>query len=272
MVAGLSMGGLGAMAYAARHPGMFRAAASYSGLLHTRYQGDPLPGPRMIQGPRATPTRTQTPSGATDGPRRPLGRAQPLRHRSRLREVGLFVSVGDGQPGPLDGPATNGQLQQIEQAQYPQNLAFVERLRQLGIPVWFDNDGPGIHNWPYWQRELHRSLSLLLEAIQRPAAAPTSPAPQHSTPPHPEYPADHTERLLAAARVALVALTALVLVISLRWQPVAREKRQVTPRLRSRVLARRAHRVAARAGPTWWSSSSWRCSVCCGWSRRSGSW
>lgn len=33
-VAGLSMGGLGAMAYAARHPGLFRAAASYSGLLH----------------------------------------------------------------------------------------------------------------------------------------------------------------------------------------------------------------------------------------------
>jgi diacylglycerol O-acyltransferase / trehalose O-mycolyltransferase len=33
-IAGLSMGGLGAMGYAARHPGMFGAAASFSGVLH----------------------------------------------------------------------------------------------------------------------------------------------------------------------------------------------------------------------------------------------
>ncbi len=48
-VAGVSMGGLGAMAYAARHRGMFRAAASYSGLLHTRYEGGPVSGPQLIQ-------------------------------------------------------------------------------------------------------------------------------------------------------------------------------------------------------------------------------
>jgi alpha-glucoside transport system permease protein len=232
VVAGLSMGGLGAMAYAARHPGMFRAAASYSGLLHTRYQGDPLPGPRMIQD--LLRDFDEDPDALWGDPRRhgDLWAAHnPYDLAPRLREVGLFVSVGNGQPGPLDGPATNGQLQQIEQALYPQNLAFVERLRQLGIPVRFDAYGPGIHNWPYWQRELHRSLPMLLGALQRPAAAPTSPTPQHSTPPHPSDPADRTERLLAAARVALVAaLTALVLAISLRWQPVARENRQVTPR------------------------------------------
>jgi diacylglycerol O-acyltransferase / trehalose O-mycolyltransferase len=183
VVAGLSMGGLGAMAYAARHPGMFRAAASYSGLLHTRYQGDPLPGPRMIQD--LLGDFDEDPDALWGDPRRhgDLWAAHnPYDLAPRLRQVGLFVSVGSGQPGPLDGPATNGQLQQIEQALYPQNLAFVERLRQLGIPVRFDNYGPGIHNWPYWQRELHRSLPMLLGALQRPAAAPTSPAPQPTTP------------------------------------------------------------------------------------------
>jgi alpha-glucoside transport system permease protein len=232
VVAGLSMGGLGAMAYAARHPGMFRAAASYSGLLHTRYQGDPLPGPRMIQD--LLRDFDEDPDALWGDPRRhgDLWAAHnPYDLAPRLREVDLFVSVGSGQPGPLDGPATNGQLQQIEQALYPQNLAFVERLRQLGIPVRFDNYGPGIHNWPYWQRELHRSLPMLLGALQRPAAAPTSPTPQHSTPPHPSDPADRTERLLAAARVALVAaLTALVLAISLGRQTLAMKNRQVTPR------------------------------------------
>ena len=245
VVAGLSMGGLGAMAYAARHPGMFRAAASYSGLLHTRYQGDPLPGPRMIQD--LLRDFDEDPDALWGDPRRHGDRwaaHNPYDLAPRLREVGLFVSVGNGQPGPLDGPATNGQLQQIEQALYPQNIAFVERLRQLGIPVRFDDYGPGIHNWPYWQRELHRSLPLLLGALQRPAAAPTSPAPQHSTPPHPSDPADRTERLLAAAGVALVALTALVLVISLGRQQVARENRQVTPR----PAVTRARKAGAPSG------------------------
>ncbi|TMB02806.1 MAG: hypothetical protein E6J70_06435, partial [Deltaproteobacteria bacterium] len=36
-VAGLSMGGFGAMSYAARHPGLFQAAASFSGAVDTRY-------------------------------------------------------------------------------------------------------------------------------------------------------------------------------------------------------------------------------------------
>jgi alpha-glucoside transport system permease protein len=218
VVAGLSMGGLGAMAYAARHPGMFRAAASYSGLLHTRYQGDPLPGPRMIQD--LLRNYDEDPDALWGDPRRhgDLWAAHnPYDLAPQLREVGLFVSVGNGQPGPLDGPATNGQLQQIEQALYPQNLAFVERLRQLGIPVRFDNYGPGIHNWPYWQRELHRSLPLLLEALQRPAAAPTSPTTQHSTPPPPGDQADRPDWLLAAALVALIAaLVALVLAIAAR--------------------------------------------------------
>ena len=233
VVAGLSMGGLGAMAYAARHPGMFRAAASYSGLLHTRYQGDPLPGPRMIQD--LLRNFDEDPDALWGDPRRhgDLWAAHnPYDLAPRLRDVDLFVSVGNGQPGPLDGPATNGQLQQIEQALYPQNLEFVERLRQLGIPVRFDAYGPGTHNWPYWQRELHRSLPMLLGALQRPAAAPTSPTPQHSTPPHPGVQADRTEWLLAAVRVALViALTALVLAIA---APRLRRVLRGHPRVRHR--------------------------------------
>ncbi|MEU7989356.1 alpha/beta hydrolase family protein, partial [Streptosporangium canum] len=40
-VAGLSMGAYGAMKYAARHPGMFRFAGSYSGVMSTRLPGIP---------------------------------------------------------------------------------------------------------------------------------------------------------------------------------------------------------------------------------------
>jgi S-formylglutathione hydrolase FrmB len=71
-------------------------------------------------------------------------------------------------PGPLDTPAVSGAARQAEESLYPHNLAFVERLRQLGIPVRSDDYGPGSHDWPYWQRELHRSLPMLLDALQRP--------------------------------------------------------------------------------------------------------
>jgi diacylglycerol O-acyltransferase/trehalose O-mycolyltransferase len=44
--------------------------------------------------------------------------------------------------------------------------AFVRRAQALGIPVQADLYGAGIHNWPYWQRELYRALPLLLGAIR----------------------------------------------------------------------------------------------------------
>jgi len=46
------------------------------------------------------------------------------------------------------------------------NVAFATRLRQLGIEAATDFYGPGTHTWPYWERELHRSLPLLLRALR----------------------------------------------------------------------------------------------------------
>jgi S-formylglutathione hydrolase FrmB len=48
------------------------------------------------------------------------------------------------------------------------NVAFAGRLRRLGIEATTDFYGPGTHRWPYWERELRRSLPLLLRAL-RPA-------------------------------------------------------------------------------------------------------
>jgi len=168
VVAGLSMGGLGAMAYAARHPGMFRAAASYSGVVHTRYQGGPTAGPEIIQA--TLRDFGEAPDALWGDPQRQAGvwaAHNPYDLAPKLRSVGLFVSVGNGQPGPLDGPTPSGQAQEVERILYPQNAAFVRRLHRLGVPVKVDAYGPGTHDWPYWQRELHRSLPLLLAALQQ---------------------------------------------------------------------------------------------------------
>ena len=46
----------------------------------------------------------------------------------------------------------------------------MQRLEELGIPATVDADGPGTHTWPYFERELHKSLPLLLQALGEPAS------------------------------------------------------------------------------------------------------
>jgi diacylglycerol O-acyltransferase/trehalose O-mycolyltransferase len=153
-IAGASMGGLGAMDYTARHPGMFAAAASFSGLLHpladtgfmTNLFAAYTPDPNAIWG---DPQRNRDVWAAHD----------PTELASRLHGARLFVSAGDGSLGPLDPPGTPED--EIEPTVLRESRAFVARLRADGIGVRVDFYGRGTHNWPYWDRELERALPLL---------------------------------------------------------------------------------------------------------------
>jgi len=149
-VAGLSMGGLGAMLYAAHWPHLFRAAASFSGILDTATWQPPP----QVWGDR---------SHHTDIWRR----HNPLDRAADLRGISLFVSYGNRNPGPLDTGGTPAEeARQTERQLSPGNTAFVHRLRDLGIPATVDAYGPGTHSWPYWQRELHRALPEIMKALQ----------------------------------------------------------------------------------------------------------
>jgi diacylglycerol O-acyltransferase / trehalose O-mycolyltransferase / mycolyltransferase Ag85 len=74
----------------------------------------------------------------------------------------LFISVGNGQPGRLNRA---GALDRVEEALHAENIAFRAHLTQLGAAAPFDFYGPGSHDWPYWQRELHRAWPLLTNAL-----------------------------------------------------------------------------------------------------------
>ena len=96
-IAGLSMGGLGAMDYAARRPRMFRAAASFSGVLH------PLGDPRNWLGLFAS--YTDDPRAVWGDPKddRDVWRNHdPTALLPALAGIPLFVSAGDGRPGPFE--------------------------------------------------------------------------------------------------------------------------------------------------------------------------
>src|SRR5437773_7393562 len=87
-VAGLSMGGFGAMSYAARHRGLFTAAASFSGAVDTRYV-EPASG----IGFNVFHDMFGTPDDRVGEPgdrRADLARAQPDRPRRGLERRGAL--------------------------------------------------------------------------------------------------------------------------------------------------------------------------------------
>ncbi|MBG0822354.1 esterase family protein [Planomonospora sp. ID91781] len=152
-VAGLSMGGFGAVSYAARHPGMFRAAASFSGVLDTTESA-----PWLLERHGEDPRDLWGPPGGSE-----QAAHNPVALTSKLAGVRLYVSCGDGAPGPLDDPSAardDGEATLLTQSQ-----EFARRAGKAGLEVTTDFYGPGTHSWPYWRRALERSLPLLMDAV-----------------------------------------------------------------------------------------------------------
>nr|WP_206313861.1 alpha/beta hydrolase family protein [Streptomyces coryli] len=162
VVAGLSMGGQGALMYAARHRGMFKAAAAYSGSVHPLLNDESVD---RIMGFFA---------GQGDDPRRVWG--DPVEQRAiwaahdpyhlakRLKSTPVYLSSGDGTAGPLDPP---GATSALEADFNRQNHALAAALDRAGAKhVTTNFYGPGTHAWPYWERELHASLPMLLGALR----------------------------------------------------------------------------------------------------------
>jgi S-formylglutathione hydrolase FrmB len=156
-IAGLSMGGYGAIEYAERQPGMFVAAASFSGVLDT------------VGGHADTAVASFGGTWPTDLWGDSVAQADvwkahnPTSNAAALKGTALYVAYGTGQPGPLDAGGTSANP--LEQWVAPQNQTFVDELKTLKIPATVDAYGAGTHTWPYWQRDLHRALPLLLKAL-----------------------------------------------------------------------------------------------------------
>jgi S-formylglutathione hydrolase FrmB len=153
-IAGLSMGGGGAMAYAARHPGMFRAAASFSGLVHPLADAAGLE--QLMAGYTSDPDAIW---GDPVADRDVWAAHDPTELAAELKGTRLFVSAGNGRPGPFDDAGAGRDA--IEPVVEGESRAFAAALRRAGVPVATDFYGPGTHDWPYWERELHRALPVL---------------------------------------------------------------------------------------------------------------
>jgi S-formylglutathione hydrolase FrmB len=163
-IAGLSMGGFGTLSYAARHPGMFRFAASYSGVIDTRYHDDTFDGSKSaleLVGSYASDAYALW--GDPKQQAAIWAAHNPTDLAPMLRTTPVFVSCGNGQPGRYD-PAGKP-ADRSETVLYKENVSFIDRARKAGVTVTTDLYGPGTHTWPYWQRELHRSYPLIAKSL-----------------------------------------------------------------------------------------------------------
>jgi diacylglycerol O-acyltransferase / trehalose O-mycolyltransferase len=158
VVAGVSTGGYGAMAHAARHPGTFAAVASYSGILDTT-----LPG---------VPSLIDTIVGRENIDKRSLwgnpvlsfGTWQEFNPRAQaagLRDTPLYISNGGGVAGGGD-KLLPGVLENIL---LPAATAFCGTLRLLGIPATENFYPGGGHEWSYWQKEFIASWPILAKGL-----------------------------------------------------------------------------------------------------------
>ncbi|MBO3748516.1 esterase family protein [Streptosporangiaceae bacterium NEAU-GS5] len=152
-IAGYSMGGHGAFMYAARHPGMYVAAAALSGVLDTRKD---VPGFQSFL--RSHDIDTADLWGDPDA----WAAHNPTDVAAALKGVRLYVSCGDGRPGPLDPAQDARSVDETEQGLLTQNHHFVDAAEKARVPVTTDFYGPGTHTWPYWIRSLRHALPILL--------------------------------------------------------------------------------------------------------------
>ncbi len=154
-IAGLSMGGFGALALAVEYPGTWAAAASHSGAVELLVESvDTATG---SVGYRARPDTTahwalRNRAFGTDSAdwwrRDPAGRLRRMDAEERQRVPALYADVG------------------TEDDLLANNRAFRLELERLGVPLEY-HEYPGAHTWPYWRAHLAQSLAFLSRHFTR---------------------------------------------------------------------------------------------------------
>ena len=161
-IAGLSMGGYGAITLALAYPERFAAAASHSGVL----------SPRLRIG--ATPTdssrygRTMQELGAGVRHLWPSLRAvfgnDTLAWRARDPQVMAERLQGRVQRGEARLPALRFDIG-VSDTWVVQNRDFAAALTRIGVPHTYA-EYPGAHTWDYWRAHLPESLGFLLGVVK----------------------------------------------------------------------------------------------------------
>ncbi len=153
-IAGLSMGGFGAITLALQYPDVFTAAASHSGVLSPRYLG-PTPFSPPPRYANSTAELQRAAGSLWSDLRYVMGKdtigwnardpgrlVQRRQQRDRVLPA-LMFDVGTADPF------------------VDQNRDLHATLTRLGVPHRYA-EWPGAHTWAYWQQHAAESLQFLL--------------------------------------------------------------------------------------------------------------
>lgn len=168
-VAGLSMGGFSAFNLATINPGLYKAAASYSG----------FPATQAFLLPEFLQYVLTGESGATNAdnmwgpPSDPLWTDNnPLAQITKLEGKSLYMSAGTGLPGPFDnqlgffGLSDNYVGAILEVVSNYSSQSFAQQAAVTpNLAVTTDLMHPGTHGWAYWAQQLRTSWPQLANAI-----------------------------------------------------------------------------------------------------------
>jgi len=159
-IAGLSMGGFGALALAAEYPDVWAAAASHSGAVELlALEVDSAAG-TVTYAARPDTLRTTWPEiwpllgpvFGTDAKdwfaRDPVGRIAGMNAEARGRLPALYADVG------------------TEDRLLLNNRALRAELARMGVPLEY-HEYRGEHTWPYWRAHVTQSLTWLSRHIAR---------------------------------------------------------------------------------------------------------
>lgn len=146
-VAGLSMGGYGAFKLALTYPERFAAAASLSGALDIWAVVDP----NSKRNNKEWLAEMRTVFGD-------LSKVPNSRHD--LMALAKKVSRGAVKPRLYQCCGTEDML-------HADNLRFFEAVRKLPIDLTYE-EGPGEHNWDYWDMTIQRALAWMFPKAKRP--------------------------------------------------------------------------------------------------------
>ncbi|MFF7980717.1 alpha/beta hydrolase [Streptomyces sp. NPDC007901] len=164
-VVGLSMGGFGALNYAAHNRGMFRYVASMSSYVDLN---DPTVRLELALGTGKEGIDIKDVWGDPVKNDEVWQAHTPAAMPRAFRGMHVHLSAGSGQPGPLDTgrPSDVVLVSVLGEAPLPGQIArFARSLRSEGVDVTTHLYTPGTHSWPYWQAELHSIWPSVMKSI-----------------------------------------------------------------------------------------------------------
>ena len=145
-IAGLSMGGLGALHYASQRPGYFGSAASFSGAIS-------IQRPEWPAGFDTQGERHQDVYGDPEANAFYWAGHNPTALVENLVHTRVYVTVGDGTP--LESDNAFGAVAEAELRQHADD--FAAAARAAGVPLTYA-PRDGIHDWPYWREHLAAAI------------------------------------------------------------------------------------------------------------------